>query len=379
MGRSETVKATTGSDLVAYCNVAINFSVELLSVLQSVSISFSRFVRMDKNFRMVFLLHDESSAAFVREFSERQSRMLQFLNDLEQSAVQLDRMNTGAKISSVAGSSVGVVGGVLSIVGLALIPVTAGVSLGLTMAGVGLGVTSGVNSIVTTATETGVNHTQHKKASEVFKSFMEDVQILQDRLEEVTEREVSPAAVALVVGKMVCQAGAAGKGVDAIIDTASALKMLKTEEVVVSAGKAAVQEGKALRKLPMMAADIPDVGQAAIKGPLALSKSARAGLIAVNALFIGMDLFFICKDSISLSKGTKTLMSQIIRARAALWRSEMDSWQKIYDAIRDGKERSEKNCAVVKQPFYPEMQERRDADVCSDDEEELKEKQLRAQ
>uniref|UniRef100_A0A3B4XZA6 Apolipoprotein L n=1 Tax=Seriola lalandi dorsalis TaxID=1841481 RepID=A0A3B4XZA6_SERLL len=177
-------------------------------------------------------------------------RMLQFLNELEESAVQLDRMNKGAKISSVAGSSVGAVGGVLSIIGLALIPVTAGVSLALTMTGVGLGITSGVNSVVTTATEVGVNVTQQKKASEVLKLFMEDVQSLQDCLEEVTNRETTEISVVVEVSKVLCKAGVVGKNIDALVDVASAAKLA--------------------------AADIPDIGQAAVKGPLALSKSARA-------------------------------------------------------------------------------------------------------
>uniref|UniRef100_A0A3Q2WPI3 Uncharacterized protein n=1 Tax=Haplochromis burtoni TaxID=8153 RepID=A0A3Q2WPI3_HAPBU len=130
--------------------------------------------KMNEQFRMVFLFQEEPCHGFISEFDKRQPTMLQFLKELEETAVQLDRMNKGAKISSVAGSSVGAVGGVLSIVGLALIPFTAGVSLALTMTGVGLGITSGVNSVVTTATEVGVNATQRKKASEVFKNFMED-------------------------------------------------------------------------------------------------------------------------------------------------------------------------------------------------------------
>ncbi|KAK6311984.1 hypothetical protein J4Q44_G00176480 [Coregonus suidteri] len=104
-------------------------------------------IRMDQHLRLTFLFQ-EAAQCFIGRFSQRRPRMEQFLTKLEESAVQLDRMKLGAKISSVAGSSVGVAGGILSIVGLALTPVTAGVSLALTIAGVSLGVTSGVNSLV---------------------------------------------------------------------------------------------------------------------------------------------------------------------------------------------------------------------------------------
>uniref|UniRef100_A0A3Q1JFS3 Uncharacterized protein n=1 Tax=Anabas testudineus TaxID=64144 RepID=A0A3Q1JFS3_ANATE len=311
-------------------------------------------IRMNQSFRMVFLFQDEPCSDFISKFSERQPRMLQFLAELEENAVQLDKMNKGAKISSVAGSSVGGVGGVLSIVGLALIPVTAGVSLALTMTGIGLGVTSGVNSIVTTATEIGVNRKHQKKASEVFQSFTEDVQTLQDCLEQVSNRETSKIDVALGVGKVLCKTGVIGKGIDSLVDAASAFKLVKSEDLIVSAGKVVAQEGKALRNVPRVASDIPDIGQAAVKGPLALTKSARAGLIAVNALFVGMDIFFICKDSITLAKGTETEVSQFIRARSELWKSEMDSWQKIHDSLCEGLPRSDKNKGLLITSFYPE-------------------------
>ncbi|XP_035852315.1 uncharacterized protein LOC116063704 isoform X2 [Sander lucioperca] len=339
-------------------------------------------IRMNQSFRTVFLFKDEPCSGFIDMFSERQPRMLQFLKALEENAVQLDRMNTGAKISSVAGSSVGAVGGVLSIIGLALIPVTAGASLVLTMTGVGLGITSGVNSAVTTATEIGVNRTQQKKASEVFQSFMEDVQDLQDCLKVEIKEETSPIDVVVGVGKVLGKAGAIGKGIDSIVDAASAVKMLKTEELIASAGKVVVQEGKALRNVPRVAADIPDIGQAAVKGPLALSKSARAGLIGLNALFLGMDIFFICKDSISLAKGSKTEVSQFIRARTALWSSELDSWQKIHDFLCEGRLTSEENKAILETPFYPEKEMKKEKTEMEinfdevDEEQKIKEKQI---
>lgn len=313
-------------------------------------------IRMNQDFRMVFLFQEDSGFAFISEFSKRQPGMLQFLNELEENAVQLDRMNKGAKISSVAGSSVGAVGGVLSIIGLALIPVTAGVSLALTMTGVGMGITSGVNSAVTTATEIGVNRKHQKKASEVFQSFMKDVQILQDCLDDVIKRETDKIDEAIGVGKVLCKAVVIGNGIDALVDAASAAKMLRSEELIVSAGKVVAQEGKAFRNVPRVASEVPDIGQVAVKGPLALSKSARAGLIAANALFLGLDIFFICKDSIGLAKGSESEVSQFIRARATLWSSEMDSWQKIHDSLCKGLLTSEKKQAVLETPFSSEME-----------------------
>ncbi|KAK6311986.1 hypothetical protein J4Q44_G00176500 [Coregonus suidteri] len=314
---------------------------------------------MDQHLRLTFLFQ-EAAQCFIGRFSQRRPRMEQFLTKLEESAVQLDRMKLGAKISSVAGSSVGVAGGILSIVGLALTPVTAGVSLALTIAGVSLGVTSGVNSLTTGITEMKVNSIHEKKASEFFQSFMEDVASLQECLEDVA-RNMEPILgqrgvdVVLGAGKVIARGGAIVKGIDSIVDCASTLsvKALAKENLIASAGKLALQEGKAARNLPKLAGDIPDIGQVAKGTPLALSSSARAGFITLNALFIGLDVFFICKDSVSLAKGSKSEISQLIRARVALWRTELDSWQRIHDSLCRGNWKFRKCQRILEQPFYP--------------------------
>ncbi|XP_028310053.1 apolipoprotein L2-like isoform X2 [Gouania willdenowi] len=306
-------------------------------------------IRMDQHFRLVFLFQQKKGQHFVKMFTEQQPRMLEFLQQLEDTAVQLNRMHTGAKISSVAGSSVGLVGGVTSIVGLALMPVTFGVSLALTMTGAGLGIASGVNSVVTTATEIGVNTAQLKKAGELFQNFMEDVQKLQDCIDQVislmAERMTAAQVEAAVgVGRAVCTGGAA-----------TAIRLLKPKEVVTSVGKAVAQEGKLGQSISRMASDVPDIGQVATKSSLALTKSARVGLIAVNALFVGLDIFIICKDSISLAKGSESEAAQFISERVALWRSMMGSWQKIHESLAKGLPAAEKKEAVLSAPFYMSM------------------------
>lgn len=128
------------------------------------------------------------------------------------------------------------------------------------------------------------------------------------------------------------------------------LLLFKADELLEGAAKAAAGAGRGAGKV---AQDIPDMGQAAARGPLALSGAARAGLIAVNALFVGLDVFFIVKDSISLAKGSKSEAVKFLRARAALWRSQMKAWEKIYNYQREGEKRVEKNQDVLKMPLYP--------------------------
>uniref|UniRef100_A0A8C6UPN6 Si:ch73-233k15.2 n=1 Tax=Neogobius melanostomus TaxID=47308 RepID=A0A8C6UPN6_9GOBI len=338
--------------------------------------------RQDEAFRMVFLFQEESCSSFMERFSEREPRMQQFLSDLEGNAVHLDQMNMGARISSVAGGSVGAVGGVLSIIGLALIPVTAGASLAFTMTGVGLGITRGVNSAVTTAAEIGVNHFQQKWASETFQKFMKDVKNIQDSLDSITSPPQKSDSnsnsdsnynsdsldLAVGVGKVLGKAGAVGKGIDSLVDGASAFKLLQSEEVLASAGKAVAEEGKALRNVPQVASELPDMGQAAARGPLALSRGARVGFIALKALFLGMDVFFIVKDSMNLARGSETKVSKIIRARSALWKSEMDSWKKIYELLEKGQVSFQKKQDILKTEFYPDIEITREKEIIWDKE-----------
>ncbi|GAA6081382.1 apolipoprotein L5-like isoform X2 [Tachysurus ichikawai] len=312
-------------------------------------------IRMDESFRLTFLFGVKAQD-FIKLFSEHQTRMLQFLCGLDEAANQLNKMKLGSNISTVAGSSVGIAGGVLSIVGLALAPVTAGVSLTLTLTGVGLGVTSGVNSVVTGITEMAVNNHHGNNANNIFIRFMEDVKKIQDCLEEVASRE-SPIVDNVLTGvkalKLAACAGAVGKGIDALVDVTSAVKALRSKQIIAEAANVGLQEAKAVRNIPQLAADLPDIGQMAKGTPLALSNSARAGFIGLNVLFIGLDVLFICKDSISLSKGSKNEVAQVIRSRSVLWRSEVEAWKKIHDHLCDATLWFYNNQEILEQPFLP--------------------------
>ncbi|XP_047656682.1 uncharacterized protein LOC113636481 isoform X3 [Tachysurus fulvidraco] len=313
-------------------------------------------IRTDESFRLTFLFGVKAQD-FIFIFSMCHNRMLQFLCDFDEAAVQLNKMKLGSNISTVAGSSVGIAGGVFSIVGLSLAPVTAGVSLALTLTGVGLGVTSGANSIVTGITEIAVNKHHGKKANSIFIRFMEDVQKIQDCVEEVASSESLIADDVLTKVKVAVKVAASAvsvcKGIDALVDGASAVKALRSEEIIAEAVNVGLQEAKAVRNVPQLAADLPDIGQLAKGTPLALSKSARAGFIGLNALFIGLDVLFICKSGISLSKGSKNEVAQLIHSRSVLWRSEVEAWKKIHDHLCNAMSCFYRYQEILEQPFIP--------------------------
>ncbi|XP_029913796.1 apolipoprotein L4-like [Myripristis murdjan] len=314
-------------------------------------------IRMDQHFRLVFLFQDVSCSEFISEYSERKPRVLQFLSDLEKTAVKLDEMKLGADISGVTSSSVGAVGSVLSIIGLILAPFTAGASLGLTMTGAGLGITSGVTAVVTTTTESEVNRKNQNKANELFQNLMGNMEIIQHCLEKasfhpVTRDGVGKSDVADTVVTGVCGSGEIAKDIISFIIDLREPKPMQTNEVQIANEVEEVAQGaEAIAQMPRVAAG---TGQAAARGAAALSMPVRAGFGVLNGLFLGLDIYNICKDSTSLHHGSKSEASEFIRARSALWRSELDSWQKIHDSLRQGLETSEKNKKILQKPFYPE-------------------------
>ncbi|XP_062391182.1 apolipoprotein L6-like [Sardina pilchardus] len=280
--------------------------------------------RNDPHLRLTFLFQ-EKAEAFIDEFSQRRTKMEQFLSDLEETEKKLDNMKRGASISNVAGSSVGVAGGICSIVGLALIPVTAGGSLAL-MTGVGLGLGSGLTSLVTGVTEVLFNKHHGQNVNNIFKNFMEDMQMLIEILEKVADGNINGSEKTV--------------GTDRADNIGAAVKTVR-------AGGRVIRIGKGIDTL------VDDFGQVFKGNPLALSKAARSGFIALNVLFIGLDIFFICKEGRNLSKGSKNELAQTIRSRVDLWRSELESWSRIYESLKIGTKSRKRNQSILNSRFSP--------------------------
>ncbi|KAL7861253.1 hypothetical protein AOLI_G00176020 [Acnodon oligacanthus] len=318
------------------CSEMKNPSLKLsLNMRASVTDDLSQLskIRADESFRMAFLFHGEGQE-FIDTYKERHTRMERFLSDLEKTAVKLDKMKVGSSISTVVGSSVSAVGSVLTITGLALAPVTAGVSVVFTASGAVMWTISKACCLITGITEYAVNNHQGKKANYIFNNFMEDVQKFVDCLEQAASSK-----------RPVPHVDEGNTSLVSMINTGASI--IRTTEVFIDA----VKSRQTLNR-EEVATDQPDIGKLAKNPPMAISKSVRAGSITICAIYIGVDIAFILKEGWSLANRESSEASQLIRCISALWLSEMQAWDTIYKCLCEGKETYQKNLEILERWSY---------------------------
>lgn len=101
-------------------------------------------------------------------------------------ADSLERVHQGATIGSLTGGVIGAMGGITSLVGLALAPFTLGASLVVTGVGVGVGVAGGLTAGASNITNM-VNQSSDRKAVEgIIKEFDEKISAVPLWLQEIS-------------------------------------------------------------------------------------------------------------------------------------------------------------------------------------------------
>ena len=115
--------------------------------------------------------------AAVAKWSPIRAETITTLRDILE---KLQRMNRNVRISRIAGASTSIIGGVLAIVGFALLPVTFGVSLGLAIGGTVVGVAGG-------ATSAGATIANMVKTKIFSKEVEKKIKADQDRTAEILE------------------------------------------------------------------------------------------------------------------------------------------------------------------------------------------------
>ncbi|XP_032834594.1 uncharacterized protein LOC116956854 [Petromyzon marinus] len=235
--------------------------------------------------------------------------------------VKLRKRKRDGNISKVTGSSAGIAGGIMLITGFALIPVTFGASLGLSIAGTAMGVAGSITAAGASIAVTVMNKASTKEATE----NIEKDKIAGEKLAKVVESVSSAASefevvtMGTLLAKRVCAKG----GTEAPVDTAETAKVAVggifaaggTVKGVVNI----VKNSKALVKVATTGAIVADdVASAVVKG--AVRGGLRIAGVAVISLLLVVDVVSLIRTGVELHKDNP---------------SETEAhWQETYDDLK---------------------------------------------
>ncbi|XP_074925899.1 uncharacterized protein LOC116823992 [Chelonoidis abingdonii] len=197
-------------------------------------------------------------------------RLQKLFSQLREIADEIDMVHKGATIANITGGTVGIAGGITTIVGLCLAPVTFGASLIVSLTGLAVSTAGGLTSVAATTTDIVAS----KVKKETVEKLLQECQAELENIQEATQCLESCEDFAFMFP--VTQIGA-GVGRAAF----NIPKMVKAGQLLANAGKVA--------------------------------RFAGAATHVLTALTLGLDIFFVAKDSVELHNGAKTELAANIR------------------------------------------------------------------
>lgn len=231
---------------------------------------------------------------FNKLFSERAESLWQHVIDLNSIAEGLDKFSKNTKIAQITGGSTSAIGGVATIAGLALAPVTMGTSLIVTAVGLGVATAGGLTSAGAGITNQVNNSMDRKKVEKIVQDYQDKIADLNKCLKFIKQGIENLKKFDLVKMKH-----------HAYNRDFPVLSSSFYEDGAM-AGKAILINANEIMRVVQIA-------------NVAGSTAARAVQIAsmatgvLTGLFVGMDIYFVAKDSKELKKGVKSEFAAKIR------------------------------------------------------------------
>ncbi|XP_032837184.1 apolipoprotein L3-like [Petromyzon marinus] len=224
------------------------------------------------------------------EWTEKREETIQNLQGMVQ-AIRERQKNVN--IAKVTGSATGIVGGIMSIVGLALIPVTFGASLGLIIGGAAIGVAGGITGAGASIALTVLNRMDSTEAQELLTQDTE----LSVRLHEAMVR---------------LNRAAAGSG-----------------ESMSPGSLNLPQVAKNITQISIAAATVvEDVAVGALRGTA--GAALRVTGFVLSSVFLVVDLASVVHSSLHLSNGSPSEVADQLQEVVDSLQGQLDQMHKLY-------------------------------------------------
>ncbi|XP_010858832.1 PREDICTED: apolipoprotein L2-like [Bison bison bison] len=250
---------------------------------------------------------------FLNKFPRVKRQLEEFIGKFHELADKVEKVHKGCTISNVMAHSTGAVSGILTIVGLALAPVTMGASVALLATGIGLGAAAGVTSVSTSIIELVKRSSAETEASCMMSTVVKKWKVLLEVLKSNphivdTKKEEAVQCIEMHIHAM--ETGNANPGSAA------------NASIYMSPGRIS---GPAIQHI--------ETGFKATA--LTITKGARIAGLAAAGVFLLVDVGFLVKESIHLHDGAKTEAAESLRRRAWELERKLEELTQIYESLQE--------------------------------------------
>uniref|UniRef100_A0A8C6E1Z2 Apolipoprotein L3-like n=1 Tax=Moschus moschiferus TaxID=68415 RepID=A0A8C6E1Z2_MOSMO len=248
---------------------------------------------------------------FLIKFPRVKRQLEEFIGKFHELADKLDKVHKGCTISNVMAYSTGAVSSILTIVGLALVPVTLGASVVLLGTGIGLGAAATVTNVSTSIIEHVKRSSAETEASRMVSTVVKKWKVLLEVLKgNPTIEKVTEAIQCIEMHIHAMETGKANPG-------SAAYPNIFMNPVRIS--HPAIQQIEAGFKATA----------------LTITKGARIAGLATAGVFLLVDVGFLVKESKHLYDGAKTVAAESLRQRAWELERKLEALTRIYESLQE--------------------------------------------
>ncbi|KAK7804139.1 hypothetical protein U0070_020741 [Myodes glareolus] len=246
---------------------------------------------------------------FLEVYPQVKRELEERIRKLHALADKIDKVHRDCTITQVVAKSTGAVSGVMAILGLALAPVTAGISLGLSATGLGLWAAAAVTSVSTTIVEKVSTKSAETKASQLLPSSSDTEKVIKEVVEKNTPRLIS------VTKNSFQNLEVMKKNIDAIKLTKANPRLANNAKRLMTTGKVSARNTRQVKKA---------FGGTA----LAMTKEVRIKGAVDAGITLVLDVVSLLEDIQHLQEGAKAESAAKLRQQA------QDLEQKLLELIR---------------------------------------------
>ncbi|XP_038648928.1 apolipoprotein L3-like [Scyliorhinus canicula] len=267
---------------------------------------------------------------FVKEFPHWRDQTQGYVKELQEIADSIDEYHRGASIASVTGSSAGVLGGILSISGIIASPFTSGTSLGLSALGAGLSATGATTNLTAGVTESVRQSQKQKRVDEMVNQYNEYCKRMSTYLLGIC------GAIKSWSQKLRAEIMkyTSSEGLSDYLNGACGAANCRQPDAGDAGEPGTVPVSKKARRATTAGQRTEILQQLFSGSPPLLYTAFKAISGILSAILMVTNIYGIAKNSIDLSRGSKTEVAMNIRVTAMKMEDELTAYEDINEFLK---------------------------------------------